>query len=106
MKMRLPAIRRRRRRRDESAPLECAQGATQVAAIETERLADLAGGGIVAMRQLVEDARFGEREVAPEVAVAEGADVARVEAVEVADGSVRASSARIAESSMETKSTS
>ena len=47
---------------NQAALLECAKRATEIAAIETERLGDLARRRAFAMRELVEHAHLRERE--------------------------------------------
>ena len=65
---------------------EAAQDAAQIAGVEPEIAAEVGGGRRLAVGQLVEHAQLGQRERAVEVAVAERADLAGVEAVEGADG--------------------
>ena len=66
--------------------LEGAERSAEVSAVEAEGVGDFAGGGSVAVGEFVEDAGVGERVIAAEVAFAEGADAAGIEAVEFADG--------------------
>jgi hypothetical protein len=85
----LAGVLRMRLAREPAGAFEAAQDAAQVAAVQAEVLADLARHSALAVRQLVEHAHVGQRHVAAEVGV-EGADAARVEAVELAhrlDGS-------------------
>jgi hypothetical protein len=81
-----PAVGAGRQGLDEAALLERPKGSTEVAAVEVEGKSDLAGGWLLAVRELEEDAGFGERERAAQMLVAEGADAGGVEAVEFADG--------------------
>src|SRR3982074_3195142 len=80
--MALPAIHLGRRAGDQPAPPKTGQNSAEVAGIETEISAQLGGGGMVAKRELVEDARLGQRKRAVQQPLAENADLLRVEAVE------------------------
>src|SRR4029078_3390462 len=66
--------------------LEGAQQSAEVARIEVERARNVTRGQAVALADLVEHARLGEREWAAEVAFAQHADLARVEAVKASRG--------------------
>ncbi|MNV10398.1 hypothetical protein D3C71_1009180 [compost metagenome] len=81
----LAGVARVRLAREPAVGFEAAQDAAEVAGVETQVAPDLAGDGGFAVRQLVEHAHVGQRQVAAQVGV-EGADAARVEAVEPADG--------------------
>jgi hypothetical protein len=70
---------------DQLAFLQAAQQAAQVAGVEVEVAGEFGGGGPVAVRELPEEARFGEAEPGLGEAFLEHADTARVEAVEAAD---------------------
>jgi hypothetical protein len=67
---------------DQPARLEAAQDAAQVAGIEAEILGEFGRGRPVAMDDLVEHPRFGERERALQPAFLQHADALGVEAVE------------------------
>jgi len=67
---------------DQPAFLETAQQPAQVAGVEVQRLGQLGGGGVLAVRQLPQQARFGQRKAAVQQAFVQHADAARVEAVE------------------------
>src|SRR5260370_6148388 len=72
---------------EQAAALEAAQNAAEIAGVEAQ-LAHQAGGGAgLALGQLVDHARLGEREGAVEIAAGQQADLAGVKAVEPADGS-------------------
>ena len=64
---------------------ELSQDAAEVAAIDPQRLDQLAGGGVAAGVDLVEHARFGEAQRAVGEVLVEQADLAGVEAVEGAN---------------------
>ena len=64
--------------------LEGAEQPAEITAVQVERFSNLARGGPIAMRELVQHARFGQREGRAEVS-AEGSDAAGVEAVEFPD---------------------
>src|SRR6478752_1685061 len=72
-------------RDDQSAFPKGCEHSAQVAGIERECRGDFGRGRIVAMRELVEDPDFSEREAAVDVRIAQGADASRVEAVEIPD---------------------
>src|SRR5438105_6794791 len=72
------------RSRDETALLEAAQHAAQVARVEPQVAAQLGGRRLLAMRQLVQHAHLGQRERAVVRAAAQQADLPRVESVEAA----------------------
>jgi hypothetical protein len=78
-------IRRPRRPRQQPARFEAAHDPADVAGVEPQVAGDLAGGRPIAVRELVEEAHFGEREGTVEMAVPEQPDVAGVKAVERAD---------------------
>ncbi|MNS82625.1 hypothetical protein D3C72_1163730 [compost metagenome] len=81
----LAGVARVRLAREPAVGFEAAQDAAEVARVEAQVAPDLAGDGGFAVRQLVEHAHVGQRQVAAQIGV-EGADAARVEAVEPADG--------------------
>src|SRR6185369_8066203 len=81
----MPPILRVGARDDQSAFPKGREHSAQVAGIERECGGDFGRSRIVAMRELVEDPDFSEREVAVHVRIAEGADARRVEAVEIPD---------------------
>src|SRR5262249_55245824 len=83
--VRVPSIVGVATRGDQPAPFEAAQRPAQVPAIDPERRRDAARRRSFAVRELVEDADLGERELAAEVCRAERTEVTRVEAVEAAD---------------------
>ena len=58
----MPAVGARSLLGDQTARREAAQDAAEVAGIEAELAADLARGRLVALGELVEHARLGERE--------------------------------------------
>ena len=74
------------RAREQAVALEALQDAAEIAGIELQFAAELGGGEAGALGQFVEHARLGEREAALQQAFLQGADGARVEAVEPADG--------------------
>ena len=84
-KLRVAGIVRRRRALDQAALLEAAQQAAQVAGIEAEVARQLGRGGVLAVRELPQQARFGQRERGRQQAFLQHADAPRVEAVEAAD---------------------
>ena len=61
---------------------EAAQDAAQIPVVEIEVGGELARGHVLAMRQLVEHARLGEREARVHQALLQQAELARVEARE------------------------
>ena len=77
---------RRRRAADEAFRFEPPQYAAQIPGVEAQVVPQIGGGEIVAVRELVEHAHLGERVRTVEEVLAERADLARVEAVERADG--------------------
>ena len=81
----MPGVARGNLAADQSAFLEIAQHAAQIAGIEIERAADLGRGRRAAAGDLVQHARLGERIGAVEKSFAQHADLPRVEAVEAAD---------------------
>ena len=62
--------------------MEAAQDAAEIAGIEAEIAADVGRGRAVALPDLIEHARLGQRERAVEPAVLQHAEVLGVEAVE------------------------
>src|SRR4029077_13804048 len=82
----LPAIRLRRRLRQQSAPFEALQDAAEISRIETKVVAELRGGEQLAIRQFVEHACFGERKGAVQQALLQYAEAPRVKAGEMAHG--------------------
>ena len=68
-----------------AAPHELREDPAQIARIEGEIAYEIAGQRPLAVRDLVEHARFGQRVLAVEQAVAQHSDLLRVEAVELAD---------------------
>src|SRR5580704_6836752 len=83
--MALPGVARRDFAPDQSAFLEIAQHAAEIAGIEIERAADLGRGRGAARGDLVKHPRLGERIGAIEKGFAQHADLPRVEAVEAAN---------------------
>src|ERR1700733_14094206 len=83
--MALPGIARRCLSLDQSAFLEIAQHAAEIAGIEIERAADLGRGRGAAAGELVKHPRLAERIGAVEKGFAQHSDLPRVEAVEAAD---------------------
>src|SRR5690348_12917552 len=82
--MAAPRVIDRRASMHEAELREPPQQAAQVAGVETEVTCELGRGGPSAMRDLVEDATFGEGEGALEMMFVENADAASVESVEAA----------------------
>jgi hypothetical protein len=80
----LPPVRRRGALVDQSLLGEVAENAAEIAGVERQVAADLARGGGLALRELVEHARFGEREGAAQQAFLQNADLLGVEAIEAA----------------------
>jgi multidrug efflux pump subunit AcrA (membrane-fusion protein) len=78
----LAAVAVRGRLDDQLARLEAAQDAAEIARVHSQILGELAGGRLVALRELVEHARLGEGERAFEPAFLQHADALGVEAVE------------------------
>ena len=78
----MTAIRLRRGLADQAALFKSAQDAAEVAGVESKLLAEFGGGGLLAVRDFVEHAQFGEREWALEQPFAQHANLARVKAVE------------------------
>jgi hypothetical protein len=76
---------RRRLADDQPGFREAAQDAAEIAGVEPELLAELGRRRSVPLRDLVDDARLGQREPAAEQPFLEHADPARVEAREAAD---------------------
>ena len=76
---------RRRLAHDQPGVREAAQDAAEIAGVEPELLAELGRRDRVALRELVEHARLGQREPAVEQSFLQHADPPRVEAVETAD---------------------
>src|SRR5205823_6031011 len=58
------------RRGDETPASQGLEGPAEIPAIQRERVGNLAGRGMLAMGELVEDAHLGQREGAAEVGVA------------------------------------
>ena len=85
----LAAVGRRGLARKQAVALEALQDAAQVAGVDLQFAAKFGGGKIVALGQFVEHARLGEREAAVQQALPQGADDARVETAEPADGGDR-----------------
>jgi hypothetical protein len=83
--MRVPAVVSRDLGLDQSTLLERPKDPAQISTIELEAPRDVACGGSVAMRELIEDSSLSERKVTAQMA-AEGTDATRVEAVEFANG--------------------
>ena len=90
----LPRVTGRRRTADQAAGFEPPEDAAEVAGVQAEIAAELGGGRRGAVREFVEDAHLGERERAVQQMLAEDADLARVEAVERADGVAAVAGAR------------
>ena len=65
---------------------ESAKDPAQIPGIDSKLAADLGGGGLFAVGQLVENADLGKREGALQMSGAEDPDAAGVEPVEAADG--------------------
>src|SRR5215510_11771494 len=92
--MRLACVGIRRGARDEPTRGEALEDTAQVAAVDVERLRDVGCGrrrgagraGLTVIPDLVEHAPFGQRERAVEELFLQHANLARVEAVEAADG--------------------
>ena len=80
----LPGVVRRDVLADQPALVKAAQDAAEIAGVEAEIAADVGRGGAVALLDLVEHARFGQRERAVEPAVLQHAEMLGVEAVEAA----------------------
>ena len=78
----LPTVLLRLLRRHEAAGAKVAQDPAEIAGVEPELARDVARGQLLAAGQFVEHARLGEREPALPPAVAQHADVLRVEPVE------------------------
>jgi len=70
---------------NQAAFLETAQQAAQVAGVEIEFAREFGGGKPIAVGQLPQQPRFGERELRRQQAFVQRADVARVETIEAAD---------------------
>jgi hypothetical protein len=86
VQVRQPRVLLRDRAAHELAPLELREDPAQISRVEREAGADLRGGRLVAMRELVEHAAFRQRERALEPAFVQKSDLAGVETVEGANG--------------------
>jgi len=75
----LPRIDVRRLALDDAAFQETLEEAAEVAGIDPEILGEIGRGRRLAMRQLVDDPRLGQRELAAVIALVQHADLARVE---------------------------
>ena len=71
---------------DQPGLLQPLQGAAEIARIEAEIAGKIGRRQAVAMGQLIEQARLGERETALQQVLIEHTDAARIEPVEAADG--------------------
>ncbi len=81
-----PAVAFRDRRLDQPPFAEASQGAAEIAGVEAEVAAQIAGGQTRAVRQFVEDPAFRQRELAVEQTLVQGPDMAGDEAIEAANG--------------------
>src|SRR4051794_8180832 len=84
--MDLPSIDPRPLLHDQAAAGEVAQHAAEIAGVEAELPADLTGGRVIAMQDLVQHTRLRQRERAVGESVLQHADALRVEAIEPAHG--------------------
>jgi hypothetical protein len=66
-----------------SATAELAEDPAQVGHVELQIVRDLAGRDIGARGELVQHARFGQRQLAAQEALVEQAELARVQAIEI-----------------------
>ena len=71
---------------DQLLLLQRAQQAAEIPGVEVEIARELDGGRAVAVGELPEEARFGQREAGVGELLVEDADAARIEAVEAAKG--------------------